>query len=266
MALNRLRLEEMVAVTSTWVEPAHPDRRALAAVPALAALLPEIDAAWQGLHATYGAGPGTERRKQIQDRQRALDLEHDDVLRGIWFYLQSQVFIAREPAERQELARLRDRLLPEGLTAVNKSYREEAGQAELATSRLTERDRELLQSMVMRDGRTLLDLVNRWRELAGRIGALDRERAGDVRDERPTPADALAARHRWIRIVTAMRDVAALVAADDPAIQEILAHVAAAEEAADRRAAGRDEAGEPATHDGTATDDAELSGSSSARH
>jgi hypothetical protein len=263
MALNRLRVEEMVVVTSTWVDPAHADRQALAAVTALAALLPEIDAAWQGLHATYGAGPGTARRKQIQERQRALDLEHDDVLRGIWFYLQSQVFIAREPRERQEIARLRDRLLPEGLTAVNKSYREEAGQAELATSRLTERDRELLQSMVMRDGRTLLDLVNRWLALAVQIGLLDRERAGDVRDEVPTPAEARAARHRWIRTVSTMRDVAALVAADDPAIQEILARVAAAEQVADRRAAGRDETGEP--DDGTA-DETDRSDSPSARH
>jgi hypothetical protein len=185
------------------------------------------------------------------------------VLRGIWFYLQSQVFIAREPRERQEIARLRDRLLPEGLTAVNKSYREEAGQADLATRRLTERDRELLQSMVMRDGRTLLDLVNRWLELAVQIGLLDRERAGDVRDEVPTPAEARAARHRWIRTVSTMRDVAALVAADDPAIQEILARVAAAEQVADRRAAGRDETGE--LDEGTA-DEAARSDSASARH
>ncbi|HWN66110.1 MAG TPA: hypothetical protein VNM90_00655 [Haliangium sp.] len=228
---------------------------------ALAALLPEIDAAWQGLHATYRAGAGTERRKGIQDQQRALDLEHDDVLRGIWFYLQSQVCLAREPAERQEVERLRDRLLPEGLTAVNKSYREEAGQAELAASRLTEHDRALLQAMVMRDGRTLLDLVQRWVELARQIGELDRERAGDVRDEVPRPAEARAARHRWIRTVIAMRDVAGLVAAQNPAIQEILGRVTAAEQVADRRAARGDTSGEPVPPEDEGSEDGkDLSG------
>jgi hypothetical protein len=267
MALKRLRTEEMVVITSTWVDPAHADHQALAAVTALAALLPAMDSAWQGLHATYRAGAGTERRKRIQDRQRALDLEHDDVVRGIWFYLHSQVFVTREPVERQELARLRDLLLPEGLVAVNKSYREEAGQADLAASRLTAPDRELLESMVMRDGRTLLALVKRWRELAVQIGALDRERAGDVRDDVPTPAEARDARHRWIRTVTAMRDVAALVAADDHAIQQILRRVESAERVADRRAAHGDAAGEPsAPDDGMAADGEDLSGSPRARH
>lgn len=238
MALKRLRTQEMVAVTSTWVDPEHADRRALAAVTALAGLLSELDAACHGLHVTFRAGLGGERRKQIKDRQRVLDLEHDDVVRGIWFYLQSQVCIARDPARRQELDRLRDRLLPEGLLAVNKSYREQAGQATLATSRLTEGDRELLRAMMMHDGRTLLDLVQRWLELGTQLGALDRERAGVAREDAPTAAEARAARNRWIRAVSAMREVAELVAADDAAIQQIFARLRRAEREADRRAAG----------------------------
>jgi hypothetical protein len=250
MALKRLRTEEMVAVTSTWVDRAHADRQALDAVPALATLLPELDAAWQGLHVTYAAGPGTARRQELQGRQRELDVEHDDVLRGIWFYLQSQWFITREPTGRTTLERLRDRLLPEGLLAVNKSYREEAGQAELAGSRLTDSDRALLSSMAMHDGRTLLDLVNRWLALGAELGALDRERVGDIRDDVPRPVEARAARYRWIRTMSAIRDVAALVAAQDAMIQTILARIDEAERVAERRAAGRDAAEEaPADQD-----------------
>jgi hypothetical protein len=256
MALKRLRTEEMVAISKSWVDPEHPDRLALGAVPALATLLPELDAACAGLHATYRAGPGTARRQQLQDRQRELDLEHDDVLRGIWFYLQSQVLITREPAARSELERLRERLLPEGLLAVNKSYREQAGQAALAAQQLTERDRERLAQMPMHDGRTLLDLVERWLALGAEIGALDRARAGDLRDNVPRPAEALAARNRWIRTVNTMREVAALVAAQAPAIQAILARVEVAEREAERRAAGRDPAGDAPEHpDGTEADD-----------
>lgn len=252
MALKRLRTEEMVAVTSTWVDRAHADRQALDAVPALATLLPELDAAWRGLHVTYAAGPGTERRQQLQSRQRDLDLEHDDVLRGIWFYLQSQWFITRAPAGRTALERLRDKLLPEGLLAVNKSYREQAGQADLMASRLADSDRALLATMAMHDGRTLLDLVNRWMALGAELGALDRERAGDVRDDVPRPVEARAARYRWIRTMSAIRDVAALVAAQNTTIQTILARIDEAERVAERRAASRDSAGEsPADQDET---------------
>jgi hypothetical protein len=254
MALKRLRTEEMVAITSTWVDSAHADRQALDAVPALATLMPELDAAWQGLHVTYGAGPGTARRQQLQGRQRELDVEHDDVLRGIWFYLQSQVFITGEPG-RTGLARLRDTLLPEGLLAVNKSYREEAGQAELVGSRLSDPDRALLASMAMHDGRTLLDLVHRWLALGAELGALDRERVGDVRDDVPRPVEARAARYRWIRTMSAIRDVAALVAAQDATIQTILARIDAAERVAERRAGSRDAAGDvPADPDDTEDD------------
>lgn len=241
MALKRMRTGEMVAITNTWVREAHPDRQAMAAVPALAPLLPEVDAVHEGLCATHYAGPSTVRRRQIQDQQKVLDVAHDDVLRGIWSYLWALIYFARTEAERQRLMRLVELLLPEGLTAVNKSYREEAGQAELAASRLTDEDRALLQSLGLPDGRNLLDLVNQWLSLGEALGALDRERSSDPTDERPTHAEAQNARNQWIRTVQTVQDVAALVARDNPLIQEMMARVEAAGLDADRRAGNGDE-------------------------
>ena len=245
MALKRLRTAEMVTITATWVDPAHPDRQAMAQVPALATLLPQVDAVHAGLRATHDAGPSEVRRKQIKGQQKRLDVVHDDVLRGIWSYLWALIYFARTDEERQGFLRLVELLLPEGLSAVTKSYREEAGQADLAGSRLTDADRALLQTLVLPDGRTLLDLVEQWLSLGAALGALDRERNGELDDGRPTQADAAAARNHWIRTVQAVQDVAALTAADDPAIQEIMARVHAAGLDADRRAGADDEPDEP---------------------
>jgi hypothetical protein len=239
MALKRLRTSEMVALTATWVDPAHPDRQAMARVAALAALLPEVDGAHQGLHRTHAIGPSAVRRKQIQAEQKVLDLEHDNVLRGISSHLWSAIYFTRDPEARNELERLLALLLPDGLLSVNKSYREQAGQAELAASRLTEADRALLQSLLLHDGRTLLDAVNQWLSLSAQLGALDRERVGIPPDDGPTPADAMAARNRWIRTVQAVQLIARLVAEQDPAIREILDRMEEAGRTADRRSAGR---------------------------
>jgi hypothetical protein len=235
----------MVTITATWVDPTHPDRQAMAQVPALATLLPQVDAVHEGLRATHDAGPGAVRLKQIQGQQKRLDVVHDDVLRGIWAYLWALIYFARTDEEREGYLRLVALLLPDGLSAVSKSYREEAGQAELAGSRLTDADRAELQGLVLPDGRTLLDLVNQWLSLGAALGALDRERNSELDDDRPTQADAVNARNQWIRTVQTVQDVAALTAADDPAIQEIMARVYAAGLDADRRAGADDEPDEP---------------------
>jgi hypothetical protein len=245
MALKRLRTEEMVTITSTLVDPTHPDYQAMVAVPALAPLVPEITGSHHGLYATYFTGPSAVRLKEIQGQQKELDVGHDDSARGLWAYCWAMIYLARTDAERQVFRRLLALLLPDGLAIVRKSYREEAGQAALIQAQLGDDDRTALASMVLPDGRTLLEVVNQWLSLGTQLGALDRERAGDVADGAPTPADALAARNRWIRTMQAVRDVAALVAADNPAISSIMVRLDEAEHVADRRAgSGDDDEGE----------------------
>lgn len=242
MGLNRLRTTEMVTITAPLVDVDHPDHQALAGEPALAPLLPEIEAAHQGLHATHFVGPGPVRLKQLQEKQKTLDVLHDDVVRGIWYFLTALLFFQKDPDKRRALEQLQALLLPEGLSAVQRSYREEAGQAALTASRLGDGERKTLKAMKLPDGGNLLDKVEEWLALGSQLGALDRERAGEVSDERPTAGDALAARNRWVRVIQAMRSVADLTASDSPDIQELLDRVSAAERYADRRAA---EPGDP---------------------
>jgi hypothetical protein len=245
MALKRLRTEEMVTITSTLVDPVHPDYQAMVAVPALAPLVPEITGSHHGLYATYFTGPSAVRLKEIQGQQKELDVDHDEVARGLWAYLWAMVHFARTDEQRQVMHRLLALLLPDGLAIINKSYREEAGQAAVIQSQLGEVERAALTGMVLPDGRTMLEVVSDWLSLGVQLGALDRERAGDVAGGKATPAEALAARNRWIRTMQTVRYVAALVAADNAAIREIMARLDAAERAADRRAgSGGDDADE----------------------
>lgn len=235
MALKRLRTEEMVTITSTLVDPEHADHQAMMAVPALAPLVPEIDASHRGLYATYFTGPSAVRLKEIQVQQKALDIGHDDIARGLWAYCWAMIYFARTDAERLVIRRLLGALLPDGLAVVKKSYREEAGQTALVGDRLGDDDRATLASMVLPDGRSLLDVVDEWLSLGAQLGALDRERAVDIADDAPTPAEALAARNRWIRTVQTVREVAALVVTDNPAVSDIMARLDEAERVADRR-------------------------------
>jgi hypothetical protein len=69
MTLHWLDTEEMVHVTSSWLIRGRPDREALEAEPALAALMPEIEAAHMELLDTHARELGAVRQREIQRRQ-----------------------------------------------------------------------------------------------------------------------------------------------------------------------------------------------------
>ena len=76
MALNRLDTETMIDITSTWVAPDHPHRHALASIPVLAALLPEIEEAHAELSASHHKELSTARVLAIIHTQKRIDDRH----------------------------------------------------------------------------------------------------------------------------------------------------------------------------------------------
>lgn len=236
MALRRLTTDEMVSSTTTWVTPGHPDRLALESAPATAALVPEMIESLDALGRTHFNNSVSLQLGKLSRTQKKIDINHDDVLRGIWHYLSAAAYLASNESQRENLLRIRNLLLPEGLVATQKSYRQEAGQASLAAARLTAQDKRLLARIPTMSG-TLLDAVNRWFELAASLGQLDRERTTLSESQTPAAGDALAARNRWIRVVQAIRAVLALSGDSSPEIALILARLAAVELHADRRSA-----------------------------
>lgn len=243
MAIKRLTTEEMVQISGPWVAEGTEARNAILAVDELKGLLPRVEAAHKALHETQ-PGPGNPRLAELQAEAAEEDLQHDTLIRGTHMLLTALALLGGASADG--LLRLRDFLLPDGLEATQKSYRAEAGAADLLKTRLAgdpSVKKQLKDVPVLKQ--TLWHFVEGWLSRAKKLSDLEDERARIAAPGGPGDAAVvLAARNQWIRAVNALLangDLAELDAATD---RTIFGALRLAERAADRR--GRAPASEPA--------------------
>ena len=244
MALKRLYNGEMVSLSGPLTQADHPDRKILADIPATAALLPELDKAHRSLLSTQIKPEAETRLAAIIKVEKSLDVRHDDLIRGVSGLLTSLAYLTRDPALAAGVLHVLSVLLPDGLDAVTRTYREEAGQAALLESRLSAADIALLKKIKILEG-TAWDAVKEWMDVGAKLGALEDERAGLPATSGPSPADVVTARNRWIRTINAMRSVLDLVAADHPGVVKIRGRITEAERKADHRVASAEAAQVP---------------------
>ncbi len=235
MALKRVYTGEMVSLSAPWAQKDHADRLLFLSIPVTAALLPQIDDAHQSLLDVQPKAVLSDRSTAIVEEQRILDVRHDNIIRGCSGVLGALVYLTKDPQLVKELVHLQEVLTPDGLTATQKTYRDESGQAALLESRLSPAHISLLKKIKTTDG-TLWDAVKEWIEIGAKLGKLEDERTGIKEATGPAPAEVVAARNKWIRTVNAVRTVLALVEADQPGVQTILNRLAETERKADRRA------------------------------
>lgn len=243
MALNWLNTEEMVHITSSWLIRGRPDRDALEAEPALAALLPEIEAAHLELLDTHARELGSIRTRELQRRQDEVIERHGDSMRGVHHVLLGTIALTQDPLQLAALRGLKQRLVPDGLSALEQSYGTQVNHAETVASRLTESDWALLERVPVMGGRSLRYAVQEWLALARELGRLERARRRDDSED-VTPEAALAARERWMNVVQDVRDRAA--SSKNGALIAVLGRVSAIEQRAHRRAKGRAPSSPPA--------------------
>lgn len=239
MTYKLLSRESMVSLSATLVDESHEDCRALKADTVGAALWPHIVEVHENLLGMQRIGPAPERLQQIMKLGAHYDARHDDVIRAIWNLCHCAELLREQPEAKQEVRRLRDRLLPDKLVAITRSYRDEAGQAKLVESRLTAADWTLMQTLHAPDGRTLADLVRDWFALAARLGELEHERTGDTARKQPTLAEILAARNAWIRAMRTLRHALELRASLPHTLHTILRRIDEVVEQAARRRQGQ---------------------------
>lgn len=236
-----LTTAEMIQVSTDWVSPGT-TRDAVLAQPALAAMLPSIETAHHGLRRV---APDTElpaRLKGLSEESFDRDLSHDDTIRGTHAVVTGLSILAVDPTEKAQLLALLDFLLPEGLQAVRKTYRGEAGEAALLDERMEEQPDKTAQLSAMvlpiGGGTPLRTFVDSWIADATRLGAIDSERATLVTTtEAPvvTPAEARTARLVWMKQVRALLAVADAVNLSEPAHQSIFGNLEAAVATASKR-------------------------------
>jgi len=236
MALKRLYTGEMVSLSAPLTSIAHADRQTLAVIPAIAALLPELDTAHITLLATQIKPAAETRLAAIGKAQKVLDVRHDNVIRGLHGLLNSLAYLTKNAELASQTLQLLSVILPDGLDAVSKTYREEAGQASLLEFRLSPEDTLLLKDIRTLEG-SAWDAVKEWMDIGAQLGALEDERSGIPQISGPSAADVVSARNKWIRTIKAIRSVLELVNAGQPGVGKILDRFTEAERKADHRVA-----------------------------
>lgn len=237
MALKNLTNEEMVQVSAGWAA-GTPARAKLEGTPLLASLLPTLDEAHRNLVAASNARDNP-RLREIAAEAAQLDAVHDTLLRGLYDLLTSLSLLAEG---EQELLKLRDHLFPEGLAMGQRTYRGQAGAAEVIRQRLTPAVQSQLQGIPVLQTH-LGERVEAWLGAAEKLGALEDERA-QLQSVPPTPRGVLLdARWSWIRAVNALGAMAALANLNPSDDTIVFSALRQAEANGDARAARRRAAG-----------------------
>jgi hypothetical protein len=162
-------------------------------------------------------------------------------------------YLVKSQPLAQQLRDLQQVLTPDGLALVQKSYREEAGQAALLESRLTGDHVSLMKTIQTPEG-TLEDAVLEFISTGKQLGALEDSRAA-VQKTGPTPADAVKARNRWIRTINAMLSLIELLDEPSEAVRAIVQRIQIAAAKAEINQGTTDDARTSASEDDSTMQD-----------
>lgn len=232
MALKNLSIEEMTAVSLSWVSPENPARTAIQSVPRLSGMLADLERAHAQIFAATPK-PEDPRRAELAREAVEVDAAHDQLAGAIYGFLTEQ---ARLESDGAELLELRDTLMPDGLAkVVNASYRGEAGFGRLVRERITPALRAELEKIPLRQG-NLYERVEAWLDTADQLGALEEERSRFEVSASPSLSQKVVeARNTWIRVVNAFESVSALAELDAASERLVFGPLRDAEAKADQR-------------------------------
>jgi hypothetical protein len=218
MALKNLTSEEMLQLSGNWIDPKSPAHAAIITVPELAAKLQRMGDTHGGL-ANAAQPPENPRLAQISAEEGPIDLRHDAIIRGIFGHLTATAELVGGEAGEQLIA-LRDKLIPDGLSSQQKTYRAEAGQAAQLADRLTADVLKQTDAIIVGQGaaaKSLTEYLKEWITLGKQLGALEDEK-GKILAEQADAATGTAlvkARNQWIRLVNSFIADGALAQLDD---------------------------------------------------
>jgi hypothetical protein len=250
----------MITISGPWLDP-EKERPVFTALPLLAALLPIVGEAHEGLLNAQRRGAGLQQQiKALIDKGVELDTRHDRKMRGAYNYLGSIDEMTDDPALAAAVRELRDRLVPAGLKATIRSYTDQAGDARMLPSRLDEASRKLLRELETPEG-PLSDVVDDWIATALELEKVDAQRVELEKLAKSgadgiTSRDVLNARNAWIRAVRAVETNLELEkGATDEIVDRLLGRLRREEAKAERRARKAGAGGEAAGADDEAEED-----------
>lgn len=247
MALRHLDSTVMLQLSATWLDPTSDAHKALLAVPDLATFLPRLAKP----HTSLGAllQPGNDSRiSAIINEQFEIDIRHDGIIRGVIAFLSGAAELLAGDAGKA-LLELRDFLVPDGLSSIQKSYRTEAAQAAQLHERLTPAIKAQLDSLQLGlsgQSKPLSYFVDEWISLGKKLGLLEDEKARLQDSPAETTAQAIIkTRNLWIRTVNALVAQAELVEIDEAADRLVFGPLRAASKNAERKSRAKSNDGPP---------------------
>ena len=208
MALKNLTENEMVEVSSAWLDPKR-GGAALDAYPLLAALRPAVQRAHEGLLAGDGERGDAARDKErsgLYERGVALDQRHDRKGRGAFNLLGALADLSDDPAEAGSLLALQRALFPDGnLAVLAASWKGEAGNARRVRQQVLgdKATGAALKAIPTAGRRTLLDAVRDFVGAGEALGGVEDQRValgGGAATEGDTRSSRARARNRWIAV------------------------------------------------------------------
>ena len=225
MDFRVLSVERMVVLSAKWLQ--DPQRKILESYPETAALVTKITEAHESLFVlTNKSSEASLEVKVISEKQKALDVRHDDLVAAIYGLLTALARRSSDTTLREMYLSLRDLLFPDGLAVMKLPYAEEGGAAILLERRLKDTHKAQLKMLLIPGdvSRTLLDDVNDLIAQAKTLLALDEQKKVLLVavSEELTPADELKAKNLWIRIARGLETNLEIAGAPPETVQEIL--------------------------------------------
>ena len=216
MSLKSLTTPTMLTVLDAWLDPVL-ERPKIEALPRAASLLPDLDGARTGLRDSHAVtGKTSPELQKLQGVSALLDGVHDRKARGFDKVTDGLSELTDDEDLAQKLQVLRTEVLgPKGLLGNNSSYVDEAQNTKLVDTRLSPESTALLARITL-DDRPLLDWVKSWQDAGTKLGEAEAERVAlETKLAQGTqPADAVRARNKAIRVISAFLTMLDL---DDPA-------------------------------------------------
>lgn len=202
MGLRDLTTASMVTVTAALIDPER-ERSIIEKYPRLLPWLEDIEAAHRGLYETQTRAPSPELAA-MNEQATALDAEHDRRARGLYAVIEGLVELSDDADEASRLGELHEQLFPAGRSITKRTYLDQAGEAQLLESRLSERSRRLLGE-VMVHGIALGKHVHAWQKTAIELGQLEADRVRLAKDEKAQVLTTLGkARSAWVSAMNSL--------------------------------------------------------------
>ena len=228
IVLKHLSNQSMVGITDEWTD-AGKQRPILGGIVEVAGMMGPLDGVHKGVLDVQFTGEAEgeleKELKKLSVQAGNLDVEFDNLARGIYGNLESNALLAKAPEKKEMCRNIKSIVFPKQTGIVTMTYWEESGEAKLLEGRLNEDLRKGLRSIPCLEG-NLEKAVDEFIVAGKELGNVESKRVRlakqDGNEETVTRSDSLKARHKWMRVVSSFLSVLEIADIDEKTMTDIL--------------------------------------------